>query len=608
MHSMTNGSNTISAEIKEKPACIRTRRELGSYYTPHHLANSIARESLNAWITKIRENDSKGPIKFNTLSNNEKKFFSRNIRDARILDPSVGDGAFLLAAADWLDKMQVDLGDNRCSEIRRKQIVESSLYGVDISNEAVECCRKKLADWCLNAIEPNQELCDKIKQGNSLVGSVSSKDRGLRIRYSFNWFEEYPEVMKRTNAGFDIILGNPPYGNILSNEERKYIESEYPFLVGKNRNGTWNSAAHFIVRAKMLLRKRGELALLIPNSILRVNQFKKTRDFLLDELRLWKITDEGSPFDDVTLEMVSVFCEATEPKAGGSISIESRRPMHKVFNEVTRGLLKTCKVFPIYYDELYSKILNRGIRNSMTASRGRDIPRSHIAKESISHYTIPYITSGRSVQRYRIEPKYQVFTDTWFLDDSQLRRSYENEILVATKNLKYPRCIIKPKGIVHGGGIVEIKPNSADENMRALGLILNSHLVRYICTRYLTNYSQLTTCLNTGILEDLPIAVPKYDKAYEILFNAMSLLHLDMSKNRVCREVLEQLSDALVYDLYLGSDDIFQKSVSALIEKLPNKRPMHLCGIMENEEIIDAIKSIQKLPDVCKIEYELGKK
>ncbi|TFG34829.1 hypothetical protein EU527_01255 [Candidatus Thorarchaeota archaeon] len=603
---MTNNADFVNAETKNINYQKQSRKKLGSYYTPQNLANLIAWESLNAWFTK----QWRGQKQPDSFSESEKKHLLKQIKHIRILDPSVGDGAFLISAADWLDRVQINLGDRRPLKKRKRQIVETSLYGVDISSEATESCRKRLIEWSVGNEEDfvlGQHLADKISQGNSLIGPTRNNGSNRQYKSSFNWSEKYPDVMGRPNPGFDIVLGNPPYGNILSYEERECIESEYPFMVGKNRNGTWNSAAHFMVRSKMLLRKGGELALLIPNSILRVNQFSKTRNFLLDELRLWKIVDEGSPFDDVMLEMVTIFCEAMEPKDYDSINIESRRPNYEQDNTVPRSLLKTCKVFPIYHDDLYSQLLQKGKRNFMTASRGRDIPKSHVKRKSTSNHSIPYITSGRSVRRYHIDEKYQVYTDSWFMNDQRLKKSFETELLVATKNFKYPRCIVKPKGVVHGGGIVEIKPHSDEVNKRALGLILNSHLIQYVCTRYLTNYSQLTTCLNTGILEDLPIIEPKYPDAYEILFDTLSTLHSDLKQNEDCRQFLECLSNALVYDLYFGSNDFFQERIATLVEIFSkDAHPRSLCRALRTESIISSIKSIRKIPDFQIIEKELG--
>jgi hypothetical protein len=289
-----------------------------------------------------------------------------------------------------------------------------------------------------------------------------------------------------------------------------------------------------------------------------VKQFAKTRDYLLNHVKLWKIVDEGSPFDDVTLEMVSLFCERTQVEGKHEIRVESRRHGLEQSNTVSSSVLKKSRVFPIYHDHILAKILKRGQKHLLVAGRGRDIPKEHVRRKQTTKFKTPYITSGRSVQRYSLNDKHVFYTDNWFLQDSALNDSFENEFLVATKNYRYPRCILKPRGIIHGGGIVKITPLYEDVDLRVLGLILNSKLVRQISIRYLTNYSQLTCCLNTGIMEELPLVLPEHPQVYRILFDTLSDLHSSQEDylDRNCITALERLADALVYSLYFGDNGL----------------------------------------------------
>jgi hypothetical protein len=551
------------------------KKSLGSYYTPSYLARLIAEESLDAW--------------FNNLSKSENKNQLKRVQNLKILDPSVGAGAFLIAAGNWLDRKRQELGDASSITKRRETIVKNSLFGVDLVEEAVEECRSELIQWTGKIVE------DNIKIGNSLT--------------SFDWNENFPMVTKRENPGFDIILGNPPYGNILTAEERKHILQTYPFCVGKNRTGTWNSAAHFIVRSSMLLRQHGELGFLIPNSILRVKQFTKTRHFLTNYLRLWKITDEGSPFQDVTLEMVTVFCSKQIPSDSDMVKVESRRPSYEQKNSIPINLLKTSGIFSLYHDDIFEMILRKGQKNLLIASRGRDIPKAFVKREKSKRYNIPYITSGRSVRRYHIDKQYQIFTDDWYERNEGMKKSFSNEMLVATKNYRYPRCVIKPRGTIHGGGIVHISPKE-DINLRTLGLILNSRLIQYICTRYLTNYSQLTTCLNTGILEELPIVLPECPDVYAVLFESLSDIYTakDFHKQELCIKIIEKVSEALVYELYFGNDSKLQKTLARLIRANESCTSdiSNLCGLLENKSIMAHTKKIMNIAIVEKIETRLN--
>ncbi|MCK4566343.1 MAG: N-6 DNA methylase, partial [Candidatus Thorarchaeota archaeon] len=158
------------------------KKKLGSFYTPPKLAALIAEESLNAWLDSHSETDSKRQLQI--------------VRNLKILDPSAGAGAFLLAVGNWLDKTRKNLGERIGNSKRRESILTDSLYGVDIVPEAVEKCRSELLQWASldvnDQVESLDSLQNNIRQGNSLT--------------SFDWTEDYSSVTTRTNPGFDVIL------------------------------------------------------------------------------------------------------------------------------------------------------------------------------------------------------------------------------------------------------------------------------------------------------------------------------------------------------------------------------------------------------------------
>ncbi len=576
--------------VEDEPAMSAKsmKKRTGSYYTPDHLASMITQDAIFKWLSErvdatIRDVDTLCTLNLKTRSK-----LLNDVKRVTILDPAVGEGAFLLAAANWLRKIRIGLGDNDAEESSRQSIVTDCLFGVDLAEHAIASCKILISNWVSDRKKSKTKM--NIRHGNSLVGFVEvSSEKGTKSiqeldnalyqmlgqRNStkkltspdtvkpFHWGAEFQEVFLSDPPGFDIIVGNPPYGSILGQIERQFITTTYPNNVGGGRLGTWNSAAHFLVRARSLMKEGAQLGFLVPNSFLRVKQFSKTREFLLDQTKLWKIVDEGSPFDGVTLEMVSLFCERKKGDGKHKINVESRRHGLEQSNLLSSQVLRESRVFPIYHDHILTKILKRGQKELLVAGRGRDIPKEHVSKKQSSKFKTPYITSGRSVQRYGLKPQHVYYTNDWFQQNTALKDSFDNEYLVATKNYRYPRCILKPRGMIHGGGIVKITPLYDNADLRVLGMILNSRFVQQISIRYLTNYSQLTCCLNTGIMEELPLVLPKQPEVYRGLFNALSLLHSNqnVSTSRHNISSLEKLADALVYSLYFG-DDGLEKRVS----------------------------------------------
>ncbi len=559
-------------------------KETGSFYTPIAIAREITQTTIAEWLSE-KENC---PLK--------------SLKEARILDPSVGDGVFLVSAGHVLQELRQYLGDTTEVCTLRKEIVESSLFGVDLQSSAIGACKENLVNWVQGEdeeFETNSIDISNIRVGNSLLGEIGNPSSG------FVWAKQYPSVFNTENPGFDIVLGNPPYGNLLSENERAQIADVLSYPVYGNRKGTWNVAALFIVRAWELLRAGGHLGFLIPNSVLRVGQFQKTREFILERMKLYKITDEGNPFTDVTLEMVSIFCKAEKSEGNHLINIESKREDLAMSDYVRSNVFSSGRIFSIYHDQIYDEILEKGTRGLLNASRGRDIPHSNVRKKTSTIYSVPYITTGRSVKRYFIDKEHLRFSNDWFKRDSALTESYSNSFLVATKNYPYPRCVMKPKGVIHGGGIVKIAINDSHLPDEAIGLILNSQLMKYICIKYLTNYSELTTCLNTGIIEEVPIVSPKYPRPFNNLFVMLQEAHTNRIYSESVKIFLENAADALIYSLYFDEIENLEGQFHDCIIESSISNPCELHVVLnqfkqEIESVLetDIVKSIAQSPRI----------
>ncbi|MBS3794526.1 MAG: hypothetical protein KGY80_06500 [Candidatus Thorarchaeota archaeon] len=587
-------------------------RRTGTYYTPAEIADYITKKSIGAWINERAERT------------------SEMLTSVRVLDPAVGNGVFLLAAAEQLLQQRCRLTEVKDTGQLRGSILSTNLFGVDLRENAVQECRTKLASWAQKTSHelPRSSLQEivqrQIRKGNSLVGSANSNgQQSNTFKESCNehrpiissmkestsnplsWSKEFPQVFKNPKPGFDIILGNPPFGNILTSFEKEYIQRKYDAALFGGRRGTWNIAAHFLARANALLKEGGEIAFILPNSIMRTKQFSKTRAFLAGKLGVWMIVDEGSPFQDVTLEMVSVFCSRSKSQKSGII-VMSRRPGIHIENVMPRSTFQDGGIAVLYHDDLFDRVVHKGITGHISATRGRDIPSEHVSENRSDLFSVPYPSSGRSVRRYRFDRKYFKYAEDSYLDEQNLQETKDSRFLLATKNKAYPRCVLKPKGMIHGGGVVSIAVHNQKMNPKVLGLILNSRMIRYLCVRYLTNYSKLTTCLNTGIIEEIPIVYPDIQRPYIALFEFLQNLHrMDSHSQEIQRtiESLDRIADALVYELYLG---VGSTLVEKLDEKLENRdnqsNPFQTANSMISEEISKRVKEVLNNSEVLQIE------
>lgn len=206
----------------------------------------------------------------------------------------------------------------------KRHIIQESIYGVDIDASAIDIARLRL--WLslvvdeddLDPIETLPNLDYKIVCGNSLINfpenwksaasekiedlkdkffneTVLEEKKGLKrkidqaiaermqgsertfgININFDFRLYFSEVWNE-KGGFDIVIGNPPYGADLTNEEKRFFKSEFSDVHMRTPD-TFN---YFISKAFRLLHDGGVITYIVPNNLLFQSEYEKTRKFLL---------------------------------------------------------------------------------------------------------------------------------------------------------------------------------------------------------------------------------------------------------------------------------------------------------------------------------------
>jgi type I restriction-modification system DNA methylase subunit len=123
-------------------------------------------------------------------------------------------------------------------------------------------------------------------------GSIKSiTDRGIRslavslARHPFHWPLEFPEVFSRRTAGFDAVVGNPPWGSTTDSTQKKWMSLAYENV------GDYETAIAFVERAIRIVSSRGINGLVLPNTLLLNDSSSKMRNYVSRFLRLMWISD-----------------------------------------------------------------------------------------------------------------------------------------------------------------------------------------------------------------------------------------------------------------------------------------------------------------------------
>jgi len=115
---------------------------------------------------------------------------------------------------------------------------------------------------------------------------------------AFEWRFEFPEVLNDEGEfiGFDVVIGNPPYGVRFNEIEKKYLKDTFATIHVR----TPESFNYFWGLTSLISNQTGICNFIVPSSFLSQTEFEKTRKLILENFELYLVVNLGDKvFDDV---------------------------------------------------------------------------------------------------------------------------------------------------------------------------------------------------------------------------------------------------------------------------------------------------------------------
>jgi len=197
-----------------------------------------------------------------------------------------------------------------------------------------------LLAWLSNPHETKPPSCA------ARVALVTGQNLSLQRRF-LHWQIEFPEVFfsdsRKENPGFDVVMGNPPYGIRIDEKEKRFIGVKF-------ENGTPDSAAYFLELALNLTRKGGNFGMIVPKSIAFYREWRRIREILIENSSLMAVADVGIAFREVLYEQLILIFSTS---ALDRVKLSLFRPMRSPATEkslwkedfVNHKIIKEQKVF-----------------------------------------------------------------------------------------------------------------------------------------------------------------------------------------------------------------------------------------------------------------------
>ncbi len=517
-------------------------------------------------------------------------------------------------------------GEWRLTTGERKRILLNNIYGVDIDPQAVEVTKLSLllkvlegeSDQTLNAQmallqeRALPDLNSNIKCGNSLIApdfyeqtgkqmNLIAHDEEERARVNvFDWESEFQEVFTKTDAvletasvsrtrGFDAVIGNPPYGAELTEEQKDYLRNIF-----SAESKSFDTYELFLLKGNRLLCKNGLISMIIPSSWFTGEKYQLSRHKLVNDL--YPAIAYALPFDvfkNAYIDTAIIVLTSTSqesclihffpkkekllriPNVGDQVPISSIRQdtqnrLSTILSEKSAPILQKMNGFTVKFGDWFE--ISRGVQ---------PYSRSKHAEEQIANKFLHASTrktkqhlpelQGNELSRYFVESERKSYLK-YCNDIASIRpmRMFEGERIVLRRLLTRKfrlQASVTTETMITTDNVLNMIPANVEAKVKfALGL-LNSKLISwvYVNSSMIAQKDDFPQ-VHISALSDirLPNHNDKQVQKMVSLVERMLALHKQSGemktphdKDRLQREIeaTDKQIDALVYELYGLSED-----------------------------------------------------
>jgi len=438
-----------------------------------------------------------------------------------------------------------------------------------------EKIRKELKDLTIqgrlyeqDSFKKDKKVIKRIKKlakdHEELDAEIEDVKSGAVYRNAIEWRFEFPEVLDEKTGdfiGFDVVIGNPPYGRYLEIEDnaKKYLRDR------KLYGSTGDIAESFILLISQgILANKYLFSFIIPKGLSYVKSWQEIRKLMLEKLNISHAIDTSRAFDEAAYEMMIFITsdKKCQHVYAGKLTHEffsSERISKKLYDKdvlffgfpensirIAEKIANTCKAVSEYYHCWYG--------------RGGMTPRINRAQRGVK------VLTGKEIQRFFIKEVY----DKWFLEEEiipkhELQKNRMPKVVAQdiVAHITKPKPHIKLTASIDYEGqfcfntVMCFSEKSGLSNYFLLGII-NSKLMSFYYYYFVYNQAIRTMHFMPGYADVLPI--PKnidetIQKNIEKLVDkTLAVKKKDPQANT---SELETKIDQMVYKLYgLTPDEI----------------------------------------------------
>ncbi|MBD3193502.1 MAG: N-6 DNA methylase [Candidatus Lokiarchaeota archaeon] len=569
----------------------KKRKSEGVYYTNTTISQFIVEKTLKIYINDLFSIDLDSIYEIRNQSKTLREKIFDSLKKIKICDPACGSGVFIITTAKLLYKIISSL-KLEIDQFKTKKIILKNLYGLDINPRSINLCRLKLLKWVFSS---------EILEDNEIINNLNNNFRIENSLLISNWTKKLFSLNK-----FDLILGNPPYGNILSKEEKQILK----------KRGDFYRDIYCVFLIKSIEWSKHLVGYLIPKSFLLRQSYIEFRKRFLNDINLLEIYDIGPDLFAKATNEVQILIYSTKHSPKRSLTIYDfpdslrNKVKNQDFDNLRYCLNKNCpminrtKKFYIYtfekncpycksrtdeliririkitekINQLIYKIEKKANINYLnvidfpTLIRGEEAEGLRLVKKEINQNKVGscyYIDAKQDLSFYYFtrNERFDIFS----IDGSKLKgNNYEYYIkpkLLIKHNNIYPEAIFTSDHVCFTSSVYSLIHDDKDE-LKFLCALLNSSIIQFYCIFGLNNQKNTTINLNQYMIRHLPVVrVDAKDKSkLSNLVDMLQSLYTQNNGNLIPETIsITKKIDSMFYKYYDVNEDEQKLIIDQLI-------------------------------------------
>ncbi|MDQ0288161.1 Eco57I restriction-modification methylase domain-containing protein [Oligosphaera ethanolica] len=363
-----------------------------------------------------------------------------------------------------------------------------------------------------------------------------------------------PEWMFNVNNGFDVVIGNPPYGAEIDSDAKQQVEV----------SNSLDSSEYFIYKFLYYLKQHSIISFIVPKSIVFSKKWRFSRNVILDNT-LVAISDPGLMFENVNLETFIFVLRKKHLTKNNIVKRSYFDPIKKCTPNKT-----LCSLLPLPQDTMRQSdafilsclsdqsinIIDKiKLRNHYLGDIKRQVFRgiyvSDNDKARLLHKgNYNFINKVPDVSRYAVKKIYKIDLSDKKYDDKIKHNSIDRIIIKVLRGNRLV-CTYIDKCLLATEKLVNLVIKDSNFSPKFIAGCLNSTFCSwYIQKTLFSDITETARVMDDHYLSKCPIPAILYEEQQPIISLVDRILTAKEANPSADTSELEAKIDQKVYELY----------------------------------------------------------